>query len=127
MEMVDEATDDPRARALFSDIKASLGLSSVNSVFRSLALWPDYLAKVWEQLKPGMQSEANIRAADALREQACGLARRLPYTMSFNRSQLKTLGADEDEVMDSVQRFEAVLPHLIVDVSRLTLDAELEA
>lgn len=126
MEMVDEKPDDARLSELFEDIRQTMALPSVNSVFRTLALWPNYLAKAWEQLQPGVQIGGHIHIATRLREQAGDLARRLPYPVALTREQLKGLGADENDIMDSVRRFEALLPRLIVDVSRLALDAELE-
>jgi hypothetical protein len=47
MEMVAEKPQDKRLRDLFDDIKQTLSLSSINSDYRTLALWPDYLAAAW--------------------------------------------------------------------------------
>lgn len=43
MEMVEEESEDEQLRELFEDIKSTLGLSSINSDYRTLGLWPDYL------------------------------------------------------------------------------------
>ena len=57
MEMEDENPSDERIANVFTDIKESLSLSSVNSDYRTLALWPDYLKAAWDRLKPVVQEQ----------------------------------------------------------------------
>jgi len=75
MEMVSETPDDKSLRDLFDDIKKTLSLRSVNSDYRTLALWPDYLADAWGRLKPVTGRDEYTAAADRLRETARTLAR----------------------------------------------------
>ena len=58
LEMEDEDCDDPHIETIFVDIKDTLSLPSVNSDYRTLALWPDYLSLAWQRLKPLTQSSA---------------------------------------------------------------------
>lgn len=45
MEMIDEAPDDATLRRTFRDIQRTLGLPGINSDYRTLALWPEYLCQ----------------------------------------------------------------------------------
>ena len=83
MEMVDEEPSDKRLRQLFSDIKKTLQLSSINSDYRTLALWPDYLEPAWGALKPVVQTEAYREAAVALGDHARAAADRFPHSAGF--------------------------------------------
>ncbi|MGQ0752106.1 MAG: hypothetical protein ACT4PS_16360 [Betaproteobacteria bacterium] len=118
MEMVDEALEEPRLRDLFEDIKRTLSLSSINSDYRTLALWPDYLAAAWRALKPLVTREDYRTAANCLREEARRLARELPYPVNI-RWQDKS----RDEVAATTQKFEQLLPPLILNIALLALDA----
>src|SRR3569833_1008818 len=79
MEMEAQKPADKAVRRLFKDIQKTLTLPSINSDYRTLALWPDYLAAAWQRLKPICQSPAFAQAGTQLREQAQALARQLPY------------------------------------------------
>lgn len=122
MEMVPEDSDDARVQAVFRDIKKTLGLDHVNSDYRTLALWPEYLESGWEGLKPIVRSDAHTRAADALRQQARSLARALPHPLALSREQVEALGDDPDKVAEATDGFEQLLPGLILNVALLSLD-----
>lgn len=65
-----EVTTD---RAVFADIRATLGIPVVNLVYRHLATEPGRLERVWAQVGPNLR-DARVQAdADAL-EAAAGLA-----------------------------------------------------
>jgi hypothetical protein len=76
MEMVDERPGDARLRRIFQDIKKTLGLSSINSDYRTLGLWPDYLEPAWAALKPTIQTQAYQDAAATLEREAASTADR---------------------------------------------------
>jgi hypothetical protein len=42
---------DPPTRAMYDDIKATLGLPFVNTDYRALARWPSYFHRAWVDLK----------------------------------------------------------------------------
>jgi hypothetical protein len=75
MEMIAEEPDDERLCALFENIKQTFSLSQINSDYRTLALWPDYLEAAWQKIKPVAESEPFRTAADELRAMARSLAR----------------------------------------------------
>lgn len=122
MEMLPEEPEDERVRSIFADIRETLGLSRVNSDYRTLALWPDYLAAAWDGLKPIAQGDAHRRAADALREVARREARDLPHPLPLSRERVEALGEEVDEVVKTTEQFEQLLPGLILNVALLSLD-----
>ncbi len=122
MELVDEKPKDKPLRKLFNDIKKTLSLSSINSDYRTLGLWPDYLQAAWQKLKPVCKSAAFENTADALREESRTLAHRLPYRLSLTRTTLVELGEDADKVIETTEKFEQILPPLILNIALLQLD-----
>ena len=78
MEMVAEEPEEKDIRELFDDIKTTLALPTINSDYRTLALWPKYLAAAWQRLRPLIEQSTYKHAADTLRQTARSLARELP-------------------------------------------------
>src|ERR671911_655899 len=74
MEMISAEPEDERIAKLFEDINQTLSLSSINSDYRTLALWQDYLAASWQQLKPITQRQDYQKASDELRALGLNLA-----------------------------------------------------
>lgn len=122
MEMESERPEDKRLKALFRDIRQTLSLSSVNSDYRTLALWPDYLAAAWERLKPVLRREEHARAADVLREESRSLARSLPHPLPLDAKRVGALGEDTGRIMETTEQFERLLPGLILNVALFSFD-----
>ncbi len=122
MEMVAEEPDDARTREMFDDIKKTLSLSSINSDYRTLALWTDYLAAGWDKLKPIVKSDEYKQASESLRETAREVARRLPHTTSLTRERVENLGEDTDEIIETTRKFERILPSLIINIALFQFD-----
>lgn len=122
MEMVSTEPEEERIRKLFEDIKQTLSLSSINSDYRTLALWPDYLADGWEKLKPIVQSDEYRQASDNLRETARSLAQRLLLPVPLSRERAEELGEDADEISKTTEKFERLLPSLIINIALFSLD-----
>ncbi len=121
MEMVAEEPDEERLAVIFEDIKETLALSSINSDYRTLALWTDYLEAAWNELKPIIKTEEYENASSDLRETARELAGRLP-AISLSKSDVKDTGEDYDEILKTTGKFEQLLPSLIVNISLFSLD-----
>lgn len=122
MEMVAAEPDELMLRALFKDIQQTLALSAVNSDYRTLALWPDYLSAAWRRLKPVVQREDYRHASNRLREAACAQARALPHPLNFSRQTVMALGQDADEIIEVTARFMGLLPSVIINIALLGLD-----
>jgi hypothetical protein len=121
MEMVAEEPDDERVAAIFEDIKETLSLSSINSDYRTLALWADYLETGWNALKPFTQTDGYAQASNDLRELSRNLASNLPV-VSLSEQQIKDLGEDADEILKTTEKFEQLLPSLVLNISFFSLD-----
>lgn len=117
MEMEDSQPDDKQLQAIFGDIQQTLSLESINSDYRTLALWPNYLAAVWAKLKPVVQRPEHELAAGSLRELARTLAASLPYPVLLGRDRIEEAGADFDKAAESAATFERLLPGLILNVA----------
>ncbi|WP_164103562.1 halocarboxylic acid dehydrogenase DehI family protein [Candidatus Laterigemmans baculatus] len=117
MEMEDPEPDDERLRKIFADIQQTLKLESINSDYRTLALWPDYLAAVWKQLKPVVQRPEYDAATSLLRESARTLAAALPFPVHLSRDSVESSGGSFDKAVESTEAFEMLLPGLILNVT----------
>ncbi len=122
MEMVAEEPEEKELRELFDDIKSTLALPSINSDYRTLGLWPDYLGRAWQKLKPLVGQPEYKQATDALRETSRSLARELPLPFEFSREHVSELGEDADAVVEKTRKFEELLPPLILNIAILQLD-----
>lgn len=117
MEMEDEQPEDARLQEVFSDIKQTLGLEIINSDYRTLALWPDYLTAVWQRLKPLVQLPHYEQVTGRLREAAQQQALSLPHPAGLSRQLLSSAGIDASAAAESSQKFEQLLPGLIINVA----------
>lgn len=122
MEMVNENPDDRRLRRIFSDIKKTLQLSSINSDYRTLALWPDYLEPAWAALKPVVQSDAHRQAVLTLAEEARRTADTFPTPRGMELHRLRARGENTDALMELSDRFERLLPQLILNIGIFARD-----
>lgn len=121
MEMVAEEPDDERVAAIFEDIKETLSLSSINSDYRTLALWADYLEASWNAFKRFTQTDGYAQASNDLRELSRNLASNLP-AVSLSEQQIEGLGEDADEILKTTEKFEQLLPSLVLNISFFSLD-----
>lgn len=117
MEMEGPQPDDERLQEIFADIQQTLSLESINSDYRTLALWPDYLGAVWTKLKPVVQRPEYDDAASLLREMARTSAAALPFPVTIGRPRIEDAGADFGEAVESAESFERLLPGLILNVA----------
>jgi hypothetical protein len=90
---------DQDTRALYEDIKATLGLPFVNTDYRALARWPSYFALAWRDLKPG----------DLLPNPAA-------LTSEVLRNAAHSDGKP-DEILQVTRLFQWLLPGLVTNVA----------
>jgi len=122
MEMVSEAPGDRRLKRLFRDMKKTMSLPSVNSDYRTLALWPDYLEAGWTSLKRVVRTDDYLRATERLARDAAIVAERFPTPVNLDARQLRARGEDAEAVLEVTRRFEHLLPPLIVNIALLARD-----
>ena len=121
MEMVDESPADPRLRRLFGDIRRTLRLPAINSDYRTLALWPDYLDPAWAALKPVAQGPDFAHAAETLARAAIAAAEWFPAPPELEMSRLRQAG-EKASLLRVTRDFERVLPSLILNIALLARD-----
>lgn len=122
LEMEDDEPDDRHLEQLFSDIQETLSLPSINSDYRTLALWPDYLDAAWRRLKPVVQTDAYAEAANQLRETARQSVAKLPYPTTLSKQAIEDAGTDVEEITEVTQSFMQLLPGLIINIALLEQD-----
>lgn len=122
MEMVAEEPDEKRIREQFDDIKKTLGLSRINSVYRTLALWPDYLEPAWDGLKPITGLDEYEAAADRLRDRSRELVGTLPYPIALSREAVENAGEDAGNLLETAEKFEKLVPGVVLNAALFALD-----
>lgn len=107
-------------KAVYEDIKATLGLPFVNSDYKAMGRWPSYLALAWQDLKPSIDSEPYVRIRQQIHEQALSAAEGLPYGYLLDKARAIAIGLPEDEVfelMRVIALFQWLLSGLILNVT----------
>lgn len=122
MEMVDESPEDELLRKTFRDIKRTLGADPINSDYRTLALWPRYLAVGWQRLKPLIRTEGYKTTCARLIEHSQRAAAALPLPVTLDIADLARDSEEYAAVLAQTRRIEELLPPLILNVALLTLD-----
>lgn len=100
---VEEESAPPPTRKIFEEMKRIYGMPVINSDFRALARWPDFLRTYWETLKPVNASPLFQQSAYALRENALNLARELPGPFEVTVAQLTESGMTDDQMASLVR------------------------
>jgi hypothetical protein len=122
MEFASEPPDDDRVQAAYDDIKRTMSLPAVFGEYRTLALWPDYLTSAWQRLKPMLRLSAAREASEQLRQLSLHLARELPFPVELSLRSIQSAGEDPEQVLRLVERFETLLPSLILNNCFMLLD-----
>ncbi len=114
---------DGPTRALYADIRSTLGLPFVNTDYRALARWPSYFALAWTEIRPLVTSPGHASACQAVHERALGMvARELPNPGVLSAEALRAAaGADAplEEILAVARLFQWLLPGLVINVALL--------
>jgi hypothetical protein len=122
MEFASEPPDDSRVQEIYEDIKRTMSLSAVFGEYRTLALWPEYLTSAWQRLKPLLRLSAYREASEQIRQVSVHLARELPFPVRLTLRSLEAAGAEPEQILRLVERFESLFPSLILNNSFMLLD-----
>lgn len=118
--MVEEHHALAGLRAVYDDIKSTLGLPFVNSDYKAMGRWPSYLALAWRDLKPSIDSASYAGIRQDLHEQALAAVDGLPYRYFVDKTRAITVGMPEDDVfelMRVITLFQWLLSGLIINVT----------
>lgn len=122
MEMIDDPPEDPALRKTFRDIQRTLGLTHINSDYRTLALWPDYLVAAWHRLKPLVKHPQYMEAIMVLREAAQHLATDVLPRLALSDHQIDLLGRSRSDFLETTSHFTHLLPPLMLNILLMSLD-----
>jgi len=96
-------------RKIYEDIKRTLGAPFLNTVYLSLARWPDFLSAYWESLKPWLKTPLYEQNRLAMRDSALSLAAILPRPLELSTAQMEEAGVPKDDINGVVQLAESFL------------------
>ena len=110
----------PDTRAVFDDIKATLGLPFVNTDYRALSRWPSYFAAGWADLRGTLTSPGYEAIVGRVHDAIVDAALALPNPGSLTPEALQASAAADatlEEVRDVVRLFQWLLPGLATNVA----------
>ena len=119
---------DAPTRAIYDDVKRTLGLPFVNTDYRALARWPSYFSLAWTDLKGAVPTPAYDAIRDAIHERAVGLAAHgLPNPGRLRGATLRAAAgrdASVAEVLQVSRLFQWLLPGLVTNIAYLRAQLE---
>ncbi|MEX0960188.1 MAG: hypothetical protein WDZ63_12940 [Burkholderiales bacterium] len=116
-------------RAVYGDVRATLGLPFVNTDYRAFARWPSYFALAWSDLKPVVSTPEYEAICDVIHRRAVdAVTRELPNPGHLQGGRLRAAAERDctlDEVLQVSRLFQWLLPGLVANVAflRAQLDA----
>ena len=60
VELISEADATGKAKSIYNDIKATLGIDFVPNMYRAMAVKPDFLEANWNKVKTVMQTPGKL-------------------------------------------------------------------
>ncbi|KAF0677113.1 hypothetical protein [Profundibacterium mesophilum] len=118
--LVEPHHQDASGRALYEDIKATLGLPFLNTDYRALARWPSYFHLAWQGLQPQVGQPLYSEIVTAVHDRATELAMALPNPNDVRSETVRAAAAAEGasgEVLAVVHLFQWLLPGLVTNVA----------
>ncbi|CAG4906893.1 unnamed protein product [Acidocella sp. C78] len=116
---------EPTTRAVYEDVKATLGLPFVNTDYRALARWPSYFAAAWGGIRPLVATPAYEAACRRVHDDALARVRhRVPNPAGLDAEGLRAAAlrdAPLDEMQAVARLFQWLLPGLVLNVALFDL------
>lgn len=116
---VPEERATERVKRIYEDIKRTLSLNFINSDYRALGRFPDFLEAYWEAMKPALALPIYSEHKRRLQESAFGFAAELPFAPQLSIQQMQDAGLEEHEITDIVritEQFIDLISGLILNV-----------
>jgi hypothetical protein len=95
---------DAPTRAVYEDVKRTLGLPFVNTDYRALARWPSYFSRAWGDLKGAVTTPVYDDVVNAVHDRAVTLVAQ---------------DADAAEILQVSRLFQWLLPGLVTNIAYL--------
>ena len=119
--LVEEETAPAPTRRIYDDMKRTLCTPVVNTDFRAMARWPDFLRDYWAALKILVQSPLYKETCQAIRISALGLTQELPRPFELTVAQLQDAGLNDADVEAVVRLTELFLKVLSMQVLNIAV------
>jgi halocarboxylic acid dehydrogenase DehI len=117
--LIEERDAPPRVRTIYDDMKATLGLPFIETEYRAMASYPDWLEVWWRDCKPVCESDRYRGLGVELARAAAQAAAKLPHRLSLSENLLASSEL-EGEQRAGLQRttvmFAQTLPSLMINV-----------
>lgn len=111
---------DAPTRAVYDDIRATLGLPFVNTDYRAFARWPSWFAMAWRDLRPHPGSDPHEAICRAVHDRAFAAALALPNPAGLRAVDLiqaAETDAGIDELRQVARLFYWLIPGLVTNVA----------
>ena len=118
--LVEEESAPSPIKKIFEDIKRTLDVPVVNTDYRALARWPDFLRDYWALLKIMAQSPLYKEHCQAIRASAAALVQEFPQPVELTVAQLQDAGLSDEDVEAAVritEIFVRLLGGLVLNVA----------
>lgn len=96
VKLVDEATADPRVRAIFDDIKATKKINRIPNFWRALAVHPEHLDLVWSRAKAIMKPGKLDLLTKEIIALAVSITNSCKYCINSHTAAVQKLGLDNE-------------------------------
>ncbi|MDQ6767739.1 MAG: halocarboxylic acid dehydrogenase DehI family protein [Candidatus Eremiobacteraeota bacterium] len=117
--LVEERDALPRVRSIYEDMKATLGLPFIETEYRAMASYPDWLEVWWKDGKPRAGDVRYKALGDDLAASAAQAARTLPHRLFLSNDLLESCALDDAkraELRRINAMFTRLLPGLIMNL-----------
>ncbi len=117
--LVEERDAPPRVRAIYEDMKATLGLPFIESEYRAMASYPDWLEVWWKDCKPRAEDPSYRLFGEELAAAAAKAAAALPHKLQLSDALLESSDIDDERRVELRRingSFVRLLPGLIMNM-----------
>ena len=117
--LVEERDAPPRVRSVYEDMKAELGLPFIETEYRVMATYPDWLEVWWKDCKPRTQDARYRSLEEEIGKAGAESAHALPHPLVLSEGLLEScdlVDAKRAELRRVNSAFVELLPGLIINV-----------
>jgi hypothetical protein len=110
---------DPPTRAVFEDVKTTVGLPFVNTDYRALARWPSYFALAWADLGPRVGHAPHEAVCALYHRRAIELVAALPNPAQLTPGALQDAASRDNapDLLPVIQLFQHLHAGLMTNVA----------
>ena len=117
--LVEERDAPPRVRTIYEDMRATLRLPLIETEYRAMASYPDWLEVWWKDCKPLTLDPRYAALSGAVAAAAAAAAEALPHPLSLGADMLESCGLDDlkrVELRRANNTFARLQPGLILNM-----------